>query len=256
MDSKWQAVEARRPNIVRNSSKASGRAAAPGPQERRGGRLHVESESPLFETIAQQLIERARADLRRAPRAARRADGRLIDHLGASWSMDLAGPTAPAGLLRRLAGLNQLWPAPVAPARNGGQSDRPPPLTGGRNSREAAAQAGRAAARPGESRELIHSDSELDESPPVLSEEIGRRATDGQFAVGRASEQIAPPSLAESLPPLAPQQTETIRVLPLASETARRGARDEAAAPEDLDALAAKIKLILDEQARRHGIDV
>jgi hypothetical protein len=72
-------------------------------------------------------------------------------------------------------------------------------------------------------------------------------------------ERIAPPSLAVSLPalsPSTPQQTAFTGALPLASETARQGAREEARPSEDLDALAAKIKFILDEQARRHGIDV
>jgi hypothetical protein len=40
------------------------------------------------------------------------------------------------------------------------------------------------------------------------------------------------------------------------SGPAQPGARPEAALSEDLDVLAAKIKQILDEEARRHGIDV
>lgn len=65
------------------------------------------------------------------------------------------------------------------------------------------------------------------------------------------------PAVAEPLPPLLPAPQVGMPVLPMALETAREGARAEAlAAEEDLDALAAKIKLILDEQARRHGIDV
>jgi hypothetical protein len=44
----------------------------------------------------------------------------------------------------------------------------------------------------------------------------------------------------------------------VASAVARHGARrDEASAPEnDLSQLAAQMKRILDEEARRHGIDV
>lgn len=73
------------------------------------------------------------------------------------------------------------------------------------------------------------------------------------------AERLASPTLAPSLPALSPlpaAQTLVSGVLPLAAETARQGAREEANTTEDLDALAAKIKLILDEQARRHGIDV
>jgi hypothetical protein len=45
--------------------------------------------------------------------------------------------------------------------------------------------------------------------------------------------------------------------LPVAAATARQGARAEAAiAEDDLSVLAARIKRILDEEARRHGIDV
>lgn len=67
----------------------------------------------------------------------------------------------------------------------------------------------------------------------------------------------ASPVVAESLPPLLPPPLVGMPVLPVALATAREGARDESReSAEDLDALAAKIKLILDEQARRHGIDV
>lgn len=63
---------------------------------------------------------------------------------------------------------------------------------------------------------------------------------------------VAPP-----LPPLLPPPLVGMPVLPVALAAAREGARDESReAAEDLDALAEKIKLILDEQARRHGIDV
>jgi hypothetical protein len=66
------------------------------------------------------------------------------------------------------------------------------------------------------------------------------------------------------LPPLLPAHVTTEAVLPVAVATARQGARVEAQraaqldepTADDLDALAEKFKLILDEQARRHGIDV
>jgi hypothetical protein len=90
---------------------------------------------------------------------------------------------------------------------------------------------------------------------------FGDEREGGKEAVGFSNvERIAPPALAPSLPSLTPSpeeaQTDVTSVLPLASEIARQGARKEAESPEDLDALAAKIKFILDEQARRHGIDV
>ncbi|MCA1567698.1 MAG: hypothetical protein LC803_19045 [Acidobacteria bacterium] len=65
------------------------------------------------------------------------------------------------------------------------------------------------------------------------------------------------PVVAESLPPLLPSPSVGMPILPIALATAREGAREESReSAEDLDALAAKIKFILDEQARRHGIDV
>lgn len=66
-----------------------------------------------------------------------------------------------------------------------------------------------------------------------------------------------PPNLTASLPDLlAPQQVDT-QPLPIATATVRQGARAETLkATDDLDNLASKINQILDEQARRHGIDV
>jgi hypothetical protein len=58
------------------------------------------------------------------------------------------------------------------------------------------------------------------------------------------------------LPDLLPRQR-VAAPLPVAAATARRGAREEAMmVMDDLEVLAAKIKQILDDQARRHGIDV
>jgi hypothetical protein len=261
-DSTRQAGERHRRKIevIRDRLKTSGRAAPLTPQEQHDGQLPVEPASSLFEMLAQRVIGRDQSNLRRSALAASFDDGELSKHPVAPWSMDLAGPTASADLLHRLAELDQLRPSPdsspAASARNGSQSDWPLPPARDRQSREVAAQAGRATSRPGSTPESAHSQRESDEWPPAAGDDVSHRAADVQREIGRVPEQIAPPSLAESLPPLAPPQTTTTRALPLASETARRGARDEAAAPEDLDALAAKIKLILDEQARRHGIDV
>jgi hypothetical protein len=68
---------------------------------------------------------------------------------------------------------------------------------------------------------------------------------------------VVSPNPTPSLPSLLPPQGVGMRTLPVAATTARQAAREEAAlGTDDLDALADKIKLILDEQARRHGIDV
>ncbi len=68
---------------------------------------------------------------------------------------------------------------------------------------------------------------------------------------------IIPPNVTPSLPDLLPPQRAGAPPLPVAAATARRGAREQAMmATDDLDMLAANIKHILDDQARRHGIDV
>jgi hypothetical protein len=69
---------------------------------------------------------------------------------------------------------------------------------------------------------------------------------------------VTAPVITPSLLPLFPPQTPGELIAPAAASAARQGAKqDEAAARgEDLSMLAAQIKRILDEEARRHGIDV
>ncbi len=67
---------------------------------------------------------------------------------------------------------------------------------------------------------------------------------------------VVNPTLASRLPYLTPAEPGTAWDLPIAAATARHGALVEATAEEDLDALAAKLKRILNEEARRHGIQV
>jgi hypothetical protein len=100
--------------------------------------------------------------------------------------------------------------------------------------------------------EWVRPHREGNEFSPGVSAEVGHRIR------GSESDEhlILAPSSAEPLPEIALPESGATGALALAKETARRGAREEAAAPEDLDALAAKIQLILDDQARRHGIDV
>ncbi len=73
----------------------------------------------------------------------------------------------------------------------------------------------------------------------------------------KSSTRIIPPNITPLLPPLLPPRRAGVQPLPVAAATARQGADEETMmATDDLDVLAAKIKQILDEQARRHGIDV
>jgi len=74
----------------------------------------------------------------------------------------------------------------------------------------------------------------------------------------RSSPHFAPPSLTPSLPPLLPAVSPGSVFLPIAADEARRSARrgELNAEEKDLSLLAAQMKRILDEEARRHGIDV
>jgi len=73
-----------------------------------------------------------------------------------------------------------------------------------------------------------------------------------------SSPHFAPPSLTPSLPPLLPAVSPGSAFLPIAADEARRSARrgELNAEEKDLSLLAAQMKRILDEEARRHGIDV
>jgi hypothetical protein len=99
---------------------------------------------------------------------------------------------------------------------------------------------------------------------PVLEREFGSEEVSlivkerSASPAAAVSEQHATTFAAATvLPPLVPPQTSEANELAVAVAVARQGAFSESLTEaEDLDALAEKIKLILDEQARRHGIDV
>ncbi len=81
----------------------------------------------------------------------------------------------------------------------------------------------------------------------------------GTNGPGEGSTRLAPPVVASSLAPLLPPQMAGMPPAPVATVAARPGARPEeapAVPDEDLGRLADRIKRILDEEARRHGIDV
>ena len=65
---------------------------------------------------------------------------------------------------------------------------------------------------------------------------------------------ISPPQATPSLPPLMPEKVVQPPAHGLAGPVTRLMTRPEDAEPEDLNALAEKISLILQEEARRHGI--
>jgi hypothetical protein len=187
--------------------------------------------------------------------------------LAQQLAVPVAGMAAPRDLLRQLAGIDL-----AAGADSSGAAGRAPPAPGpGAQPREASHTAadvpagGRLSEAPGANG---HASARQSQAPPVGS--APREPTAGPLPRGDGAshvalgahvaeeqiERIAPPSLAPQLPPLLPPRLMGMPTLAVASEIARQGALAEATAGDDLDTLAAKIKHILDEEARRHGIDV
>ena len=176
---------------------------------------------------------------------ARRA-GRFFDRTGlptaraleAQWSARLDGePAAPELLLHWL----------VGPSINGVPSirqmrdrARPPQLSGvDLNQRQAASETDPFDAR----------------STPAPLPVAGWKGD--VESEGTSSYRIAPPGAAPSLPHMLPPQGSYESAPGLAAIITRQRVRQEAATSEDdLAGLAENIKRILDEEARRHGIDV
>lgn len=101
-----------------------------------------------------------------------------------------------------------------------------------------------------------HALAQFLEGGDSINPQTEQRHTEDVQRAGDYVEQIMPPTVASLLPPLATAQRIDKPPLPIAMATARIGARAEMVIEEDLDMLAAKIKRILDDEARRHGIDV
>jgi hypothetical protein len=108
---------------------------------------------------------------------------------------------------------------------------------------------------PGHDAEVKPSWSEFWEPLIPPEDNFDPRMEDAPSTSGWAK-QIEPPITAPQLPPLIPPQMIGMPVVPVATATIRREARAEERADEDLDLLATRIQRILDEEARRHGIDV
>jgi len=220
-------------------------------------RVGLRPGEPAGETFSQRLVRRTgntirglRPSIDGAPQAS--------ESLADQWSTPLAGTAVPGDWLRE-----------VATGATGAIS-----VTRSKGAPKHSSTAGphyQTSTLPSPKEKSVTRVNRLDEyspwsgewpqTPMSLGGALGDSVGDqGEDAANRGRlERIAPPSLAESLPALSrstPLQPAVTRILPLASESARQGALEEARPSEDLDALAAKIKFILDEQARRHGIDV
>jgi hypothetical protein len=177
----------------------------------------------------------------------------------APWATPLDGPPAPAGLLARLIG------ASAANAGGSGGETQRSSVTWPSQSPPASRQTGERSApsqrwaRPTDVPGADDDSTNREEQIELLSWPTVYTGPRGQIAAPTADDvyPFAPPTAASSLPPLFSQQLAERPPFPVAAAIVRQDARQEGtAAEEDLSALATRIKRILDEQARRHGIDV
>lgn len=181
------------------------------------------------------------------------------------WATTLFGQRAAPETLRRLAKHSGVHGVASLSAMTGSKADWPSsnnpfPAPSGHAPSSAKQESGNEEIHPG-AKALEETFPRRDRS---LLQEMGRAFHSDSEPNAHTGERIpssknfAPPALTLSMPDLLPAVGPGAAVLPIAAETARYGAwRDEVSAPEkDLSLLAAQVKRILDEEARRHGIDV
>jgi hypothetical protein len=183
------------------------------------------------------------------------------DHvLHSQWSAPIAAPRISTETLKQRAMLAQFEAEPDKPRGASGeqQSQNGPARPGGSTAtREPAAwPPGNHRCSPPVSPLAALPDGTAERwlAAPAIGPPVSGVSTE---AMAGASSPNLSAAIAPELPPMLPPPEVGVPILPLATSSVQRGAREEAAAvEEDLDALATRIKLILDEQARRHGIDV
>lgn len=196
--------------------------------------------------------------------------------LPAQWREPLDGQRVPAGWLAATQASTPATRPPAAPtgqphARTAG-NDAPPlsspsghrpilhPPQRGRRSRAGHHDDPTGAAR-GLARSIPaggDSDGWVGPGPDVdgASHRNGRLEADNGEVVSVVN-RFAPPQMADTLPPLRPPVGQGSVAMPVAAAASRRSARrEEAAAVDDLDELAVKLRRILEEESRRHGIDI
>ncbi len=210
---------------------------------------------------------------------------RATGSLPAQWQQPLFGQTAPQDLLDRL--YASAMPAGPALARQSGSAASPPPQvrageTAGPGLPGSAPPSFQSAARQSTAAwEKSNRQRPLAVSPllPLRTDRARPSAgvgyqgetavatpalpqTDDAEAGWLTAPRLAPPQMANRLPRLRPLPPPgAFASQPVAAATARESARREATsataeAPEALHTLARQIKQILDEESRRHGIEV
>ncbi len=224
---------------------------------------------------ARSALHRRNQDLLPAPGDAalsKKAEDRL---LADQWSLSLDGPMASEGMLADMSGLSGGHQVDFGIMRqpDSGQEKFSPMEARGASSAD---EYGSGGTMPrSQSLPSIQPETGLQSRPrswPWLSVRsrsaaLGRlKNSDSLLDAGQkedansaleASTVIDPPGADRILPALLPSQMEKGQTLPVATAAARFHARQELSeADDDLSMLQAKIKRILDEEARRHGIDV
>ena len=174
--------------------------------------------------------------------------GELLS-LAEQWALLLNGPPAYPGLLGRLV---------CVPENDGSEREEQPGTTPRhpsaiRSPDQVTALATEHDAKPWHAVGVETTESSQAVSQPTVADQLENAGGESESPV-----RIAPPAAATSLPPLLPPQIAgkppSLAATAIIQGVARQ---EEAAATEnDQSALATKIKRILDEEARRHGIDV
>lgn len=213
-------------------------------------RLREESLSPGgneadVETWRDSTVQRAARALRRHDFTARRVP-EVESALSRQWASRVTGPEVSTQLLQHLAGVSVLvgsaGPDRVTPFAG---NDRYPPGPSEMANRSPQVMGPGPVSPPAGNQELSAGPEGVASLSPLLP---SRGTTEPGM---RTSPE--PPDL----PPLVAPPSAGVPALPVAAATAQLEAWSEAVAAEDgLDVLAEKIKRILEEEARRHGIDV
>lgn len=200
--------------------------------------------------------KRAEDALRRVAHRLSQSAERAELRLGPQLSLALTGQTAPQVLLTRLTSTTDS--SRQARRASGDKPAINPSLSDAREKNAnpmAARQQERITGQSVSNNELRQ---RADHSISARSMIEASNQEANSFSTGSGqTERIVLPVESPLLPPLTTPQSVGVEPIPVAATIATHQARAEsAAADDDLDKLAAKIKLILDEQARRHGIDI
>ncbi|MGE0883018.1 MAG: hypothetical protein AB7P14_05710 [Blastocatellales bacterium] len=239
-----------RPFAAMQSAAKTVRANVPSP-----GFVERSDSSGTFRRILDQIALRAE---RKIHLSLGRANGELHGQLLQNWSLPIAAPQISDDALRHWASFPQLKDRPGTRPINSGKTPAKSENDLAKNTFGNSARTEKSAFhQPStDSPYEVLSGKGVEFWPQSLRARTPFNGPSAEAAAGELSPNSSP-AIAPELPPMLPPPEVGVPILPLATSSVQRGAQEEALAmPEDLDALAAKIKFILDEQARRHGIDV